>query len=48
MNNLKEIIKEALEEYKEPTLVLKENVDISSDLQYHIDNKMSLTNNIFS
>ncbi len=47
MNNLKEIIKEALEEYKEPTLMLKENVDISTDLQYHIDNKMSLTNNIF-
>jgi hypothetical protein len=47
MSILKEIIKEALEEYKEPTLVLKENVDISSELQYHIDNKMSLTNNIF-
>lgn len=47
MSNLKNIIKEALEEYKEPTLVLKENVDISSELQYHIDNKMSLTNNIF-
>ena len=47
MSILKEIIKETLEEYKEPTLVLKENVDISSELQYHIDNKMSLTNNIF-
>lgn len=47
MTNLKELIKEALEQYKEPTLVLKENVDISEELKYHIENKMSLTDNIF-
>lgn len=47
MNNLKELIKEALEQYKQPTLILKENVDISEELKYHIENKISLTDNIF-
>jgi hypothetical protein len=47
MDNLKELIKEVLEEYKQPTLILKENVDISEELKYHIENKMTLTNNIF-
>jgi hypothetical protein len=47
MNNLKEVILEALEGYKEPTLILKEDVEISESLKYHIDNKLSLTNNIF-
>ena len=37
MNNLKEIIKEVLEEYLEPTLIIKENVEVSEALQYHID-----------
>jgi hypothetical protein len=47
MNNLKELIKESLEQYKNPTLILKENVYISEELKYHIENKMSLTDNIF-
>lgn len=47
MNNLKELIREALENYKQPTLILKNNVDISEELKYHIENKMSLTDNIF-
>jgi len=47
MNNLKEVILEALEGYKEPSLILKEDVEISESLKYHIDNKLSLTNNIF-
>jgi len=47
MNNLKEIIKEVLEEYLEPTLIIKENVEVSDALQYHIDNGMTLTNNVF-
>lgn len=47
MGNLKELIREALETYKEPTLILKENIDISEELKYHIENKMTLTNNIF-
>lgn len=47
MNNLKTLILEALENYKEPSLILKENRNISPELQYHIDNKLTLTNNIF-
>lgn len=47
MSNLKEIIMEALERYKQPTLILKENCEISENLKYHIDNKLSLTDNVF-
>lgn len=47
MDNLKEIIKEALEEYLDKSLVLKENVQVSDALKYHIDNGFSLTNNVF-
>jgi len=47
MTDLKKIIKEVLEQYSESTLILKENVEISESLQYHIDNKMTLTNNVF-
>ncbi len=47
MSNLKEIILEALESYKEPTLILKESVDVSDELKYHIENNLSLTNNVF-
>jgi hypothetical protein len=31
----------------EPTLILKENIEVSESLQYHIDNNMTLTNNVF-
>jgi hypothetical protein len=47
MEDLKDLILEVLESYKEPTLVLRENVQISEALKYHIDNDLSLTNNIF-
>ena len=47
MNNLREIIMESLESYKTPTLILKEEFQISENLQYHIDNKISLTDNVF-
>jgi hypothetical protein len=47
MTDLKKIIKEVLEQYSEATLILKKNVEISESLQYHIDNKMTLTNNVF-
>jgi hypothetical protein len=45
--NLRELIKEALESQLDKTLVLKENTDISDSLRYHIDNGMSLTDNVF-
>ena len=45
--NLRELIREALEEQLEKTLILKENVEVSESLQYHIDNELSLTDNVY-
>jgi hypothetical protein len=47
MGNLRELIKESLEEHIDKSLILKEGVEVSEELQYHIDNDMSLTNNVF-
>lgn len=47
MDNLKELIMEALESYKEPTLVINDDIEISDELKYHVENNLSLTNNIF-
>ena len=47
MKDLKLIIKEALENYKESTLILKEGTEVSEELKYHVDNDLSLTNNVF-
>ena len=47
MKNLRQIIKEALEKEVNKTLVLKENVEVSDALQYHMDNNLSLTDNVF-
>lgn len=47
MKNLRMIIKEALEKEREKTLILKEDVEISEALKYHIDNNLTLTNNVF-
>ena len=45
--NLKKLIKEALEQHLDETLILKEDVEISEALQYHIENGLSLTDNVF-
>ena len=45
--NLKELIKETLEEHLDKSLVLKESVEMSDALKYHVENGMTLTNNIF-
>jgi hypothetical protein len=45
--DLKKIIKETLEKYVERTLIVSEGVSVSDNLQYHIDNNLSLTNNVF-
>jgi hypothetical protein len=45
--NLRGIIREALEEQLNKTLILKEESDISEALQYHIDNGLTLTDNVF-
>jgi hypothetical protein len=45
--DLRELIKEALEDHIDKSLILKESVEVSEELQYHIDNGMTLTNNVF-
>ena len=47
MKNIRQIIKEALEKEVNKTLVLKEKTEISEALQYHIENNLSLTDNVF-
>jgi hypothetical protein len=45
--NLRGIIREALQEQLNKSLILKEESDISEALQYHIDNGLTLTDNVF-
>jgi hypothetical protein len=45
--NLRELIRETLEEHLDKSLVLKESVEMSDALKYHVENGMTLTNNIF-
>ena len=47
MDSLRNLIKETLERQLNKSLILKESVKISEALQYHIDNDLSLTDNIF-
>jgi hypothetical protein len=45
--NLRDLIKEELGKQLNKSLILKEDVEISEALQYHIDNGMTLTENAF-
>jgi hypothetical protein len=45
--DIKKILLEYVENLEEPTLILKEGVEVSDHLQYHIENNLSLTNNVF-
>jgi len=47
MNNLRQIIKETLESHLDKTLILKEDIKISESLSYHINEGVSLTDNIY-
>jgi hypothetical protein len=47
MMDLRKLIKEALGEQLDKSLILKEDVKISNALQHHIDNGMTLTENAF-
>lgn len=47
MENLKSIIKEVLGNYVNGTLIIEEKINVSDELQYHIDNQLTLTNNVF-
>ena len=44
---LKKLIREALLNEIEKPMVLKESVDISDNLKYHIQENLTLTENIF-
>ena len=47
MHNLRQLIEEALDSYKEASLILNQDVEVSDSLKYHIENKFTLTNNVF-
>jgi hypothetical protein len=45
--DLRKLIKESLKQELDKSLTLKEDVKLSEALQYHIDNGLTLTNNVF-
>jgi hypothetical protein len=45
--DLRELIKETLEDHLNKSLIIKESVELSEALKYHVDNELTLTNNIF-
>jgi len=45
--DLRKLIKESLKQELDKSLILKEDVNLSEALQYHIDNGLTLTNNVF-
>lgn len=45
--DIRSLIKEVLESHLDKSLILKEDVEISDALKYHIDNGLTLTNNVF-
>lgn len=47
MDNLRRFIMESLEGYRNKSLILKENIKVSDSLKYHIDNNLTLTDNIY-
>lgn len=47
MDNLRSIIKEALEQHLDKSLILIGDVEISESLRYHVENELTLTNNIY-
>lgn len=47
MKQIKDILQEYIETVKNPSLLVKENVEVSPELKYHIDNGLTLTNNIY-
>lgn len=47
MQNIDSIISKVLNEYKNPPMRLNDNVRVSDDMRYHLDNKLSLSENVF-
>ena len=48
MDKITKLIKENLEKFTNRTLVLKKKVNISEELEYHINENLTLTNNVFT
>jgi hypothetical protein len=48
MDNITKLIKENLEKFTNRTLVLKKRVKISEELEYHINENLTLANNVFT
>ena len=48
MDKVTKLIKENLEKFTNRTLVLKKKVKISEELEYHINENLTLTNNVFT
>jgi hypothetical protein len=46
--DLRELIKETLEDHLNKSLIIKESVELSESLKYHVDNELTLSNNIFN
>ena len=47
MREIKEILIEYVEQLQSPSLFLKESVNVSPEVKYHVDNNLTLTNNIY-
>lgn len=47
MREIKEILREYVEQLQSPSLFLKEGLNVSPELKYHVDNNLTLTNNIY-
>ena len=47
MREIKEILIEYVEQLQSPSLFLKESVNVSPELKYHVDNNLTLPNNIY-
>ena len=47
MQNIDSIISKVLNEYKNPPMRLNDDVRVSDDMRYHLDNKLSLSENVF-
>ena len=45
--NIDNIIDNVLKEFKTPPMKLTENIKVSDDLKYHLDNRLTLSENVF-
>lgn len=46
-DKIKSLVRESLLEFVNPPMSLTENIEVSDELQYHLSNKISLSENVF-